>query len=193
MEHGNGSLAGLRGRDRLDRAAIVAGPVGRTPGVLLLGTGGRVHLWSATRKILRAGLRSSPLPATRSWSAPGNWARTRRSTTKRTPEWGRRPSGGAGGGVGCCGGDRRNGTLGQSLQALGLGRSSGVLVALGGVSAELNAMGPDWKMRRAIHELQWAARDDHRVLRAHLVHAWDFRRYRPRLRFVLKALRPSVR
>ncbi len=87
---------------------------------------------------------------------------------KQTPDWGAEAFRRAGGGVDVVVETGGMGTLGQSLQALGLGGSIGVLGALGGVSAELNAMGLIGKCA-GIHGITVGARDDHRALSAHLV------------------------
>ena len=86
---------------------------------------------------------------------------------RETPEWGAEVFKRAGGGVDVVVETGGMGTLGQSLQALGLGGSIGVLGALGGVSAELNAMALIGKCA-GIHGITVGARDDHRALSAHL-------------------------
>ena len=86
---------------------------------------------------------------------------------KETPEWGAEAFKRASGGVDVVVETGGMGTLGQSLQALGLGGSIGVLGALGGVSAELNAMALIGKCA-VIHGITVGARDDHRALSAHL-------------------------
>ncbi len=58
-------------------------------------------------------------------------------------------------------------TLGQSLQALGLNGAVGMLGALGGISAELNAMALIGKCA-SIHGITVGAREDHAALAEHL-------------------------
>ena len=87
---------------------------------------------------------------------------------KQTPEWGAEAFQRAGSGVDVVVETGGMGTLGQSLQALGLGGSIGVLGALGGVSAELSAMALIGKCA-GIHGITVGASDDHRALSAHLV------------------------
>ena len=85
-----------------------------------------------------------------------------------TPEWGPEAFRRAGGGVDVVVETGGMGTLAQSLQALGLNGSIGVLGALGGISAEMNAMALIGKCA-GIHGITVGARDDHRTLSDHLV------------------------
>ena len=92
-----------------------------------------------------------------------------------TPEWGAEAFRRAGGGVDVVVETGGMGTLAQSLQALGLNGSIGVLGALGGISAEINAMALIGKCA-GIHGITVGARDDHRALRDHLAEHVYFRR-----------------
>ena len=143
------------------------GPVGPDSKVLLLGTGG-VSIFAlqlAKSFGARAVITSSSgekLERARELGADET------INYKETPEWGPEAFQRAGGGVDVVVETGGMGTLGQSLQALGLGGSIGVLGALGGVSAELNAMALIGKCA-GIHGITVGARDDHRALSAHLV------------------------
>ena len=143
------------------------GPVGLDSRVLLLGTGGvsifalqLAKSFGATVVITSSS--NEKLERARDMGADET------INYKETPEWGAEAFQRAGGGVDVVVETGGMGTLGQSLQALGLGGSIGVLGALGGVSAELNAMALIGKCA-GIHGITVGARDDHRALSAHLV------------------------
>lgn len=143
------------------------GPVGPASKVLLLGTGGVsifalqiAKAFGATAVITSSS--DEKLERARELGADET------INYKQTPEWGAEAFQRAGGGVDVVVETGGMGTLGQSLQALGLGGSIGVLGALGGVSAELNAMGLIGKCA-GIHGITVGAREDHRALNAHLV------------------------
>lgn len=84
-----------------------------------------------------------------------------------TPEWGAEAFRRAGGGVDVVVETGGMGTLAQSLQALGLNGSIGVLGGLGGSSAEIGAMALIGKCA-GVHGITVGARDDHRDLCDHL-------------------------
>ena len=143
------------------------GPVGLDSKVLLLGTGGvsifalqLAKSFGATAVITSSS--DEKLERARELGADET------INYKETPEWGPEAFNRSGGGVDVVVETGGMGTLGQSLQALGLGGSIGVLGALGGVSAELNAMALIGKCA-GIHGITVGARDDHRALSAHLV------------------------
>jgi len=143
------------------------GPLGPDSKVLLLGTGGVsifalqiAKAFGATAVITSSS--DEKLERARELGADET------INYRQTPEWGEEAFQRAGGGVDVVVETGGMGTLGQSLQALGLGGSIGVLGALGGVSAELNAMALIGKCA-GIHGITVGARDDHRALSAHLV------------------------
>ena len=143
------------------------GPVGADSKVLLLGTGGvsifalqLAKSFGATAVITSSSDEKLERATELGADETINY--------KETPEWGPEAFQRAGGGVDVVVETGGMGTLGQSLQALGLGGSIGVLGALGGVSAELNAMALIGKCA-GIHGITVGARDDHRALSAHFV------------------------
>lgn len=143
------------------------GPVGPESKVLLLGTGGvsifalqLAKSFGATAVITSSS--DEKLERARALGADET------INYQQTPEWGAEAFQRAGGGVDVVVETGGIGTLGQSLQALGLGGSIGVLGGLGGVSAELSAMALIGKCA-GIHGITVGARDDHRALSAHLV------------------------
>ena len=149
------------------RAKMDTPPVGPDSKVLLLGTGGvsifalqLAKSFGATAVITSSS--DEKLERARALGADET------INYKETPEWGPEAFKRSGGGVDVVVETGGMGTLGQSLQALGLGGSIGVLGALGGVSAELNAMALIGKCA-GIHGITVGARDDHRALSSHLV------------------------
>ncbi len=86
---------------------------------------------------------------------------------RTTPEWGAEAFKSSGGGVDVVVETGGMGTLGQSLQALGLNGSIGMLGALGGISAEMNAMALIGKCA-SIHGITVGARQDHAAVSEHL-------------------------
>ncbi|MCY4164994.1 MAG: NAD(P)-dependent alcohol dehydrogenase [Gammaproteobacteria bacterium] len=142
------------------------GPVGPDSKVLLLGTGG-VSIFAlqiaksmgATTVITSSS--DEKLERARALGADEtiNYA--------NTPEWGLEVFELAGGGVDVVVETGGMGTLGQSLQALGLNGSIGMLVALGGITAEINPMALIGKCA-SIHGITVGAREDHAALSKHL-------------------------
>ena len=143
------------------------GPVGPDSKVLLLGTGGVsifalqiAKSFGATAVITSSS--DEKLERARALGADET------INYRETPEWGPEAFKLSGGGVDVVVETGGMGTLGQSLQALGLNGSIGVLGALGGLSAEMNGMALIGKCA-GIHGITVGARDDHAALSGHLV------------------------
>ncbi len=143
------------------------GPVGPDSTVLLLGTGGvSIFALQIAKSLGAAAVITS--------SSDEKLERARELGAdetinyRKTPEWGPEAFKRSGGGVDVVVETGGMGTLGQSLQALGLNGSIGVLGALGGISAEMNAMALIGKCA-SIHGITVGAREDHAALSKHLV------------------------
>ncbi len=142
------------------------GPVGPDSKVLLLGTGGVSIFALQIAKSLGA-------TAVITSSSDEKLERARELGADETinyvatPEWGQEAFRLSGGGVDVVVETGGMGTLGQSLQALGLNGSIGFLGALGGISAEMNAMALIGKCA-SIHGITVGAREDHAALSEHL-------------------------
>ena len=142
------------------------GPIGPESKVLLLGTGG-VSIFALQLA------RSFGATAIITSSSDEKLERARELGAdetinyQATPEWGAEAFKRSGGGVDVVVETGGMGTLGQSLQALGLNGAIGILGALGGISAEMNAMALIGKCAR-LCGITVGARDDHRSLARHL-------------------------
>ena len=143
------------------------GPVGPDSRVLLLGTGGVSIFALQIAKSLGA-------TAVITSSSDEKLQRARELGADETinyaatPEWGPEAFKLSGGGVDVVVETGGMGTLGQSLQALGLNGSIGMLGALGGITAEMSAMALIGKCA-SIHGITVGAREDHAALSEHLV------------------------
>ena len=142
------------------------GPIGPDSKVLLLGTGGVsifalqiAKSFGATAIITSSS--NEKLERARELGADET------INYSETAEWGPKAFSLSGGGVDVVVETGGMGTLGQSLQALGLNGSIGILGALSGISAEMNAMALIGKCA-GIHGITVGARDDHRALSEHL-------------------------
>ena len=143
------------------------GPIGPESTVLLLGTGG-VSIFALQLA------RSFGAKAIITSSNDGKLERARALGADETinyvetPEWGPEAFKRSGGGVDVVVETGGVGTLGQSLQALALNGSIGILGGLSGTSAELTAMALIGKCA-SIHGITVGSRQDHAALSEHLV------------------------
>lgn len=142
------------------------GPLGPESKVLLLGTGG-VSIFAL--QIAKSFGASVVITS----SSDGKLERARALGAdetinyRETPEWGPEAFKRAGGGVDVVVETGGVGTLGQSLQALALNGSIGILGGLSGSSAEITAMALIGKCA-SIHGITVGARQDHADLSEHL-------------------------
>ena len=142
------------------------GPVGPDSKVLLLGTGG-VSIFalqvakSFGATVVITSSSDEKLERARELGADET------INYRATPEWGPEAFKRSGGGVDVVVETGGMGTLGQSLQALGLNGAIGILGALGGITAEMNAMALIGKCAR-LQGITVGAHADHRALSDHL-------------------------